>query len=219
MSDCLFISKNETEVVGLKEHLSAKGQKLVAHSFLHFEPIDFEVTQDYDILFFGSPRSVVFFKYKCAIPASCLLACVGGKTAELLNQMGHNVAFVGKQSGNIHDVAKSFKDWAEDKRVLFPSSTISLKTVSSLFNDAQKIEVAVYNTKIVSKSINECNTYVFTSPSNAEGFLGLNDVPEGASIIAWGQSTQGYLLDKGIQSTHTLSEPSIEELIKILSAV
>ena len=219
MSKRLFISKNESEVAGLKEHLTTQGMTLLAHSFLQFEPIDFETTQDYDILFFSSPRSVVFFKYKCDIPASTALACVGGKTAELLAQMGFNVAFVGTQSGNVHDVAKSFKEWAGDRRVLFPISDISLKTVSSLFNDTQKIEVAVYKTKIVSRSIDDCDTYIFTSPSNVEGFIELNSVPDDATIISWGQSTRGYLLEKGIQPTHTLSDSSIEELIKILQEV
>lgn len=216
MSKRLFISKNESEVTALKKHLTEQGETLLAHSFLQFEPIDFEVTQDYDILFFGSPRSVVFFKSKCDIPAGTTLACVGGKTAELLAQIGFNVAFVGAQSGNVQDVAKDFKDWAGDRRVLFPTSDISLKTVSSLFNDTQKIEVAVYKTKIVSRSIEVCDTYIFTSPSNVEGFIELNSVPDGATIISWGQSTRAYLLEKGIPSTHTLSDSSIEGLIKIL---
>ena len=216
MSKRLFISKNESEVAELRQHPALKDKTLISHSFLHFEPTDFEVTQDFDILFFSSPRSVVFYKFKYDIPENCILACVGRKTAELLEQMGFNVAFAGVRSGNINEVAKSFKAWAGTKRVLFPSSDISLKTVSSLFNDQQKIEVAVYKTTIVSKLIDDCATYVFTSPSNAKGFLELNTIPTGATIIAWGQSTQNYLLEKGITSDHTLSDSSIEELVQIL---
>ena len=216
MSKRLFITKNENEVAGLKESLTSQGKTLLAHSFLQFEPIDFEITQDYDILFFSSPRSVVFFKYNHTIPESKVLACVGGKTAELLIQMGFNVAFVGAHSGKVKDVAKSFKGWAGNRRVLFPSSDISLKSVSSLFKDTQKIEVAVYKTKIVSRAIQDCDTYIFTSPSNAEGFLEVNKLPDGVTIISWGQSTRAYLQKKGIKSTHTLSDSSIEGLIKIL---
>lgn len=216
MSKRLFITKNENEVAGLKESLSAQGKTLLTHSFLQFEPIDFEVTQDYDILFFSSPRSVVFFKNKYTIPESKVLACVGGKTAELLIQMGFNVAFVGTQSGKVQDVAMSFKAWVGNRRVLFPSSDISLKSVSSLFKETQKIEVAVYKTKIVSRTIQDCDTYIFTSPSNAEGFLEVNKLPDNAIIVSWGQSTRAYLLTKGIKSTHTLSDSSIEGLIKII---
>ena len=216
MSKRLFITKNENEVAGLKKTLSAQGKMLLAHSFLQFEPIDFEVTQDSDILFFSRPRSVEFFNYKYTIPANKMVACVGSKTAELLTQMGFNVAFVGAQSGKVQDVARSFTGWAGSRRVLFPSSDISLKSVSSLFKDTQKIEVAVYKTKIVSRAIQDCDTYIFSSPSNAEGFLKKNKLPDDATIVSWGQSTRAYLLTKGIKSTHTLSDSSIEGLIKIL---
>lgn len=217
MNNYLFISKEFSEVEELAEFLNKKGVNLIAQSFIHFEPEPFIVTKPYDIIFFSSPRSFLFFKLTQEISKNPLIACPGNKTAELITKLGHEVSFFGENSGNISDTAKEFKKWCEDKRVLFPTSDRSLQSVSSLFSDSQKEVVTVYKTKIVSKPLEYCNTYVFTSPSNVEGFLSVNEIPDSAIVYSWGESTTSFLQKNNITVTETLKNSSIDDLIKLLS--
>ena len=201
----------------LASFLNEKGIQLIAQSFIHFEPVPFSVRESFDVIFFSSPRSFLFYKLLNDIPKNVLIACPGNKTAKLINELGFTVSFFGDKSGNIQSMAKEFKEWCGDKRILFPSSNRSLQTVSSLFPESQKEIVIVYNTKIVSKPLEYCDIYVFTSPSNAEGFLTVNEVPEHASVYSWGESTTAYLNEKNIHVTSTLENSSIEDLIALLS--
>ena len=204
---------------------------MVTHSFLSFVPIPFEVQREYDVIFFSSVRSVMFFKASQSIPSHTLIACIGDKTAELLAQLGHPVDFKGSQSGEPKVVAEEFKVWLTSttlrqaqrdtlsQRVLFPLSDRSLKSISNEIADEQKEEVIVYSTAVIGKAVEECDVYVFTSPSNVEGFFELNTVPVGARVIAWGKSTEGVLVSKKIEISYSLKDSSIESLLKQLSSL
>lgn len=213
----LFISKNTSEIKALVDFLVDRNETIVNHSFLSFEPIDFEAQSQFDVIFFSSPRAVIFYKAKQDIPKDTLIACTGIKTAELLKAMGYQIDFIGEKSGDINTVAQSFKTWAGDKKVLFPISSISLKSISSVLNAEQVIELEVYKTSIQAKEIETCETYVFTSPSNVEGFLLKNSIPPKATVIAWGSSTETKLLEAGVPVNHTLGQSSISELINFLN--
>ena len=217
MNKHFFISKNFSEVGKLADFLNHKGVNLIAQSFIHFEPIPFTVTKPFEVIFFSSPRSFLFYKLLGDIPKDVLIACPGNKTAELITEMGYTAAFFGDKSGNIQETAKEFKEWCGSKRILFPISDRSLRTVSNLFPDSQKESVTVYKTKIVSKPLEFCETYVFTSPSNVEGFLTVNEIPKNASVYSWGESTTKYLTERNVHITETLANSSIDDLIRILS--
>lgn len=216
----IFISKNAPEVEPYRTEFEEKGYSIVSHSFLSFSPVDFEITRDYDVLFFGSPRAVIFFKTCQDIPENKRIACVGGKTAELLEALGHSVDFVGAKSGEPKVVASDFKEWLTstgvNQRVLFPISDRSLRTISSVIDENQKEEVVVYSTKLVGRKVEECDVYVFTSPSNIEGFLMENVLPEGAKVIAWGKSTEQVLEECGVEVWKTLEKSGFEGLIGFL---
>lgn len=189
---------------------------LIAQSFLHFEPVPFSIQKSYDIIFFSSPRSVLFFQLQHKIPEGTLIACPGNKTAELLNELGYFVDFCGEKSGKISETAKMFKQWCGQKNVLFPTSDKSLQSVSSQLSNRQKEIITVYETNVVSKPLEFCDIYVFTSPSNAEGFLSLNEIPANAKVYSWGESTTAYLKKNNIIVNHTLENSSVEDLINLL---
>lgn len=215
----VFISKNASEVGILNDYLISKGDSLIAHSFLHFSQIEFDpealgLEKEYDVIFFGSPRAVFFFKARIEIPETVKIACVGSKTADILNVISREAAFIGK--GDIITIADEFKDWCGDKTVLFPASSISLKTVSSKFSEDQKIEMETYSTEIIGSTIEKCDVYVFTSPSNVKGFLDKNSFPSDSEIIAWGKSTEEALESAGIKADLVLVNSSLEELIAYL---
>ncbi len=212
MNKSIFISKNASEVEPYCSQFEELGYSVISHSFLSFSPIGFNVEHSFDVIFFGSPRAVIFYLANASISGYKLIACVGGKTAELLESMGHKVAFTGTKSGEPKLVAEDFKVWLGNKRVLFPVSDRSLKTIAGNIPENQKEEVVVYSTDVKGRVVEECDVYVFTSPSNVEGYLVENVVPEGAKIVAWGKSTERALVEGGVTVGKVLEESGFEEL-------
>lgn len=219
MSKTIFISKNHSELEKLSKFASTNGFELFSHSFLKFSEISFSITYPYDVIFFGSPRAVMFFKAQYEIPKDKLIACVGGKTESLLKSLGCHVAFSGSNLGNIVEVAEKFQDWLGEKSVLFPVSNKSLGTISDKIPSKQKQVVTCYETHLHSKSIESCDIYVFTSPSNVEGFLLTNKVPPTSFIIAWGNSTNSKLNSEGLSSDAILAEPTMDGLLDIFQKI
>ena len=214
MVKSIFISKHKKEVGELADLLDGENIQLISHSFLSFNAVDFSITAPYQIIFFGSPRAVSHFFDSGSILSNTKIACVGQGTANAVIEKGLTPNFIGEDS-DINDVAIKFKDWSKGSVVLFPVSSISLKTVSNLFDANHKIEVVVYKTTINPLEIPPCSLYVFTSPSNVDGFLKSNSLPDGARIISWGRSTERFLLEIGIKS-EVLSDSTLDSLISLL---
>lgn len=216
MKKRVFISKNENETQELTTLLQKYETHLVSHSFLKFEQNEFEIDLTFDVIFFSSPRSFIFYKSRYEIPQNALIATTGNTTKELLESLDYSVGFSGVSSGKISTVAQDFKEWCGSKKVLFPISNISKKTVSSLFTENQKTEVIVYNTLVEASSIEKCDTYVFTSPSNVRGFLLKNEIPLNAQIISWGESTSNELKANNLSIHKELETASMNELTEVL---
>jgi len=210
----VFISKNASEVETLNDYLLSKGDCLIPHSFLLFSQLEFDLEEEYDVIFFGSPRAIFFFKSQTEIPDSAKIACVGSKTAEIIKVINREASFIG--NGDINSIANDFKEWCGERKVLFPVSSISLKTVSSKFHEDQKIEVEAYSTEIIGSPIEECDVYVFTSPSNVKGFLESNTIPKESQVIAWGLSSEKELKNNGINVDSVLADSTIDELMTVL---
>jgi len=217
MPDSIFISKNSGEVSLLQNFANERNLDLFACSFLEFRPVSFELPTHFDVIFFGSPRSVMFFQSRFSIPSTAEIACVGGKTASLLQSMGHNVAFNGEDKGSISEVAAAFRNWLNDKTVLFPVSTRSLGTISGAVPAEQSLIVECYETALRKKALDKSfDTYIFTSPSNVEGFFTQNSLPGNAQVIAWGESTAKALNEHQVSQFSILNQPSLDCLIEFL---
>ena len=91
MASRIFISKNESELTTLKTFLKDRNEMLIAKTFLQFSPLAFQLERPFDIIFFGSPRAVMFFKAQMDIPASAKIACVSGKTVEEAYKKGNKL--------------------------------------------------------------------------------------------------------------------------------
>lgn len=213
-----FISKPSSEILELSRWLEAEGLFVDAHSFLHFSPVLSPVPSPFDVIFFSSPRSVIFFLAQHGLSSSVAIACTGEKTAEIVRSTGRRVDFVGEGS-DMATVAEAFKLWCKGRSVLFPVSTRSLGTMIKIFPEDQRQELIVYETTILGKAIPSCEMYAFTSPSNVEGFLLENSLSNDAKIIAWGKSTAGYMEKHGITPTHVLKTPTSECLKKYLHSI
>lgn len=79
--------------------------------------------------------------------------------------------------------------------------------------------IEVYKTSIQSKQVEDSDIYVFSSPSNVEGFFMENQLRNDSKVIAWGESTQITLKDQTNHPVYTLANSSEIELLKTLDAL
>ncbi len=213
----IFISKNKQEIEPFQDIFDHLNTTVIAHSFLQFEPIPFQLKDSYEALFFGSPRAVDFFLSQETIPEVTIIGCIGEITAEVLHKHNLEADFIGKTSSNASLIAEEFKNFIGNKKILFPQSSISNRSISSVFKASQIAEVSVYKTVIHSMKIPACDVYVFTSPSNVDGFLAENKISVNGKIIAWGKTTEKHLTEKDVKVNEVLSTSSMGELIELLS--
>lgn len=212
----IFISKNKQEIEPFQVVFNHLNSTVIAHSFLQFEPIPFQLKDSYEAIFFGSPRAVDFFLSQETIPQGTIIGCIGEITAEFLKKHRLEADFIGKTSGNASLIAEEFKNFIGNKKILFPQSSISNRSISSVFNASQITEVSVYKTAIQSMKIPVCDIYVFTSPSNVDGFLAENKISVNGKIIAWGKTTEKHLKSKELTVHTTLLKATMIELIEVL---
>lgn len=211
MKTKLFLSNSEIVNLGFLKFCESSNIELISKSLIDFRAIPFDTEVKTDVVFFASPRSVEFFFAEKG-HTSGVFACVGEGTAKRLNKLGYQADFVGVNSGNPEDVAKDFRVWLGNRTVLFPLSSSSNKTISSHVPKTQLQELVIYETVALPEVIEECDIYVFTSPSNVVSFLECNSLPPNAKIIAWGQTTERKLLSLNVNVDLTLRSSSLEEL-------
>lgn len=216
MEQSIFISKNSTELPLLSEFCVSHQFTLYSHSLVSFKGLSFEIFESYEVVFFSSIRAAEYFLTQETLPDHCQIACVGAVTAKKINALGFGVSFIGEQAGNPMHVAEMFKIWLGDRRVLFPLSSESKRTIVDRIAQNQRIEVVVYATTLSPLKIKKCDWLVFTSPSNVEGYFLLN-TPQEAKIIAWGSTTEKVLKEKGYSVEYTLSEANEENLVAFLN--
>lgn len=214
----LFISREKEEVTDLTSYCQDHSIELIARSLIRFEAVPFDIIVPFDVVFFSSIRAAEFFLKEVTPPSTTLYACIGARTAEKLKNRGINCHFIGDQSGRPEKVAEEFKKWVWDRTVLFPQSSRSHRSVVSVLDPMQCIEITVYETISDCKTIPECEVYVFSSPSNLESFLSCNSAPSG-KIIAWGETTRKAAEKKGLNVHSTLSNSDDAELISIIQTI
>ena|SRR6218665_1310011 len=216
MKTKLFISNADIVDQQFLDFCDLKEIELVAKSLIDFRAVDYTSSFDTDVVFFSSPRAVDFF-----LPAikhkGFQLACLGSGTANRLKEYGYDADFVGSNSGEPSIVSREFQLWLGDRKALFPLSTISNRSISSNIPENQKLELVVYETVSASESIEPCDLYVFTSPSNVFAFLEKNIFPENARVIAWGKATERKLKELNFYPEITLRNSSLRDLEQALA--
>ncbi len=216
MSKKLLISKPIIEVQELVEFCKENDFELFAHSFLSFKAIPFDFPVESDVVFFGSKRGVEYFIDQKSIPENIEIACVGNGTANYIKSKGYNPSFIGEKSGKIDSVAEDFKTWLGDRKVVFAQAKDSNRSIAKEIDPTISTEISVYETIINSEKIVESDIYVFTSPSNVDGFLLENRIAENSMIIAWGDTTEKHLIKNGFTVHQKLKNSTISELLEIL---
>jgi uroporphyrinogen-III synthase len=208
----IFISKSLTDLPVLSAFCAANNCSLFAQSLIQFFPIKATISSTFDVVFFSSIRAASFFLEQHQLPENCQIACIGETTAKKINALGFGVSFIGENAGNPLHVAEIFKMWLGERRVLFPLSNVSKRTIVEQIPPHQRCEVTIYETRALPLIIEESDWLVFTSPSNVESYFSLNTLNE-SKIIAWGSTTEKALKEKGYSVEYTLSEANEKNLV------
>ena len=213
----VLITKKDTEVTDLKDFCALNGCNLMAHSFIDFESVKSIFPEQYDWIFFGSKRAVDFFLDQHTLLATCKVACIGSTTAKHLITKGIIPDFVGDQAGDATAVASSLSQVVGNQILVIPISSKSKHSIANVIATSTCHEVVVYQTKLNSFQLTEQPAIlIFTSPSNVEGFLRFNSISSSAAIVAWGKTTEKFLIDAGYSVSTVLKTANLEELPAII---
>lgn len=217
----VFVSKKVTHP-GLLALIEKRNAKLINTSMISFEEVDFQcpANETYDTVFFSSPRSVIYFLEKCQLASNTLVGCIGKTTKQSIADKGIEVSFVGNKSGRPTDIAKAFKQFVGSKKVLFPQSDRSNRSMQQQLSDEQVINLIVYKTVLTPVKLQEHpDILVFTSPSNVESYIQVNEVRSDQQVIAWGETTEKFLNANGLKVSHVLKNASFNELTSYLQKI
>lgn len=215
----IFVSRNSEDVKELQEFCTTQNWNLISKSLIEFRQTTIQLPNQWDIIFFPSPRAVDFFftQYPTGSLSNKKIACAGKGTALTLLKHVEKVDFIPSNSGVITEVQSEFQEWAGDKKIIYIGSNQSRKSVLVGLTSAQYIFVQGYETLFKPEQIIHCNCYIFSSPSNVESFFSMNQLPIDAMVISWGQSTTDELTKWGVKPTIELKSGSQSELISYLS--
>lgn len=213
----LFISKKVTQPEFLN-YVETAEIDMQDTSMISFVEVPFDCPkEDYKIVFFTSPRSAKFFLDRCALNEKVEIATIGKSTSSYVEERGYKVHFTGVTSGIPALVSEEFKAFVKGRKVLFPQSNYSHRSMQERLTEYQITDLVVYETALTpTKLERKPSILVFTSPTNVESFLKLNTISEGQKTIAWGKTTEAFLDKNGVKADFTLKYSSFDELQEVL---
>lgn len=193
---------------------------LIQQPFIEIAPIKNLEVPATDWIFFSSPQGVAVYLKNYAIQAKYVAALSSG-TAKELEKNNVAINFVGDAQKSTEEIGQDFFKLVNDKKhVLFPISSISLKKLASQGNKNQVINWVCYETNLVGQKINVSPDFiVFTSPSNVDGYLIENKIPESTQAIAIGNTTKNQLEKLGFKNVQVPTSTEEKDLIACLEKV
>ncbi len=215
----LITKSNENQGV-LTDFCKSHNIQLVYLSFLSFSKVEISQKPNAEVLFFSSKRAVDYFLEQAYITPNTLVACIGASTKKHLHAKGIEVNFVGSTPGQPESVSKELAKWLGDKSCTIVLAKDSKKSILRHLNPSTTNICVVYETYIHGRKLNQTfDCIVFTSPSNVEGYLKENIIPETTKVIAWGETTKRYLMENQLTVWKILKSSSEEELIEIVHKI
>lgn len=186
--------------------------------FIDFEYISPQEYPDTEWIFFASKNSILSFpdhvwhtdgrKYKVGV--------TGRGTGDTLREKLIEPDFEGNLEQDTDEIGKEFFETKKPKSVWFPMSDRSNRTIQKCAPETINIvETITYNTIVKSTVLQqEYDWYVFTSPSNVEGFFKENTIPEKAKILAIGKQTRDAIKKYTNKEIKTPEESSERGILK-----
>jgi uroporphyrinogen-III synthase len=187
----VFISRICDENSIFRKILTEKGIALCDESLIDFSPLDFQVPDDYDWLFFYSKKGVeYFFAANPKLSNLVKIAALGmGTAAGVLQYAAKTPDFTG--DGIPESTAESFKKIAAGQRVLFVRAMESKKSVQNLLSrELTVLELIAYkNVPKTDIKKSDADVLVFTSSLNAEAYLKKYSPKKNQQLAAIGKPT------------------------------
>jgi uroporphyrinogen-III synthase len=199
----VFYSREADKAQQIQRFCQENNIELLTQRLISFEAVPFLLKdKSADVIFFTSPRSFDFFGAQEFIQNAQEIACIGIGTKNHIESHGFHISFFGRDATNPDEVAAAFKSWLGTRKVLFPISNISNRSMQRVLAEEQYQEIVVYNT--VSKSVeleSKPDILIFSSPSNAAAFLEKNIIHPHQKVACFGTTTQRFLAARKIEAT------------------
>ena len=217
----ILISRILKENSELRTWLEKAKCSLIEQAFISFVTQENLEIPETDWIFFSSPTGLKLYLDKYPLKAKKIGVYSSG-TLEALKSYGFDADYVGDSHLNSDEIGKDFFSFLDDNEfVLFPLSQISMKGISSQGKQSQVIEIVSYHTNLKSVKLKQVPDYIiFTSPSNVDGYLSLNEIKKGMGVIAFGNATTKHL-EKYMDRERILvpNSPSESDLILLLKSL
>lgn len=200
MSKTVFLSRELGEGHPLRSMLASAGFEVIARPMISSEPVPFgPLALRSGWIFFSSKQGVMHFFSQSPQTGKCSFAAIGDGTARILRKFGE-VAFTGHDP-DTREVAREFKKIAGRKKVYFPISEQSVRTVQQALPASQVEDIVCYRTVETPSPVGHPDILVFSSPSNVEAFLQCNTLLPSQRLVAFGKTTG--------EALHRLGHPDV----------
>jgi len=214
----VFISRDCDVNCVFSKILNEKGISVVAKSLVDFSPVDFQLPNAFDWIFFYSRRAAsYFFLANPSLSPKTRYATIGaGTAAELKLHIGKVPDFTG--DGVPETTASSFKNVALGQTVLFVRAESSKKSIQQLLaNELNVLELIVYkNVPKTTVTKTDADILLFTSSLNAEAYLKTHSPEKNQLIAAIGRPTLETIQSMGYQQVYAAENPDENSLAMLI---
>jgi uroporphyrinogen-III synthase len=210
----IFISKHLTTSDKWALHLKEEGHIVKGISCIETQTILIQEVPATDWTFFSSAQGVKHFLEQHPV-TSRYIGVMGEGTQKALQTFGYQADFIGQSSDPVM-VGQALKQHLKpSQKILFPASAISKRSIASQLTEQEIMHLPTYRTLPLSISIDQQDIYIFTSPSNIDGFLISQSLPD-AIYVAYGPTTGNYLKEKGVKNLSILERVSSDLLLRTI---
>lgn len=207
MSKSVFISRHLEVEDQLRIELHHQGFEVIDASMIALKAVMYaQPIPKTDWIFFSSKNAAQFFFSQKPLLGNQRLAAIGDATSRELIKFG-DCEFIGS-SNDLASVANEFLTAVGHESVLFPQADRSLRTIQRALPLSQVTDLICYETVRDPKPVGFPDVLVFTSPSNIQSFLTVNQIKAFQKVIAFGKSSQRCLNENGIE--HAIIPESLQ---------
>jgi len=191
----VFISRELSDQSYFRKAFEKNGIKIESRSLIRtvkvIHKLDPYILRDIDWIFFSSKNAIeYFFQLEPQLPKDVKFGVMGAGSEEMLRLKGHFAQYTGAGIDTA-DIASEFAKMANGKKILFPGSENSMRSIQQgLSADTKIIDLPVYET-VLEENVEGtgADILVFTSPSNVEAYFSDNLLEPNQKVIAIGKST------------------------------
>ncbi|WP_426670875.1 hydroxymethylbilane synthase [Mucilaginibacter sp. McL0603] len=191
----VFISRELSPQSYFRRAIEKHGIRIEDRSLIRtvriINKLDPYILRDIDWIFFSSKNAIeYFFQLEPRLSKHVKFGVMGAGSEEALRLNGYFTNYTGFGIDTV-DVAKDFAQIANGKKILFPGSENSMRSIQQgLSPDTKIIDLPVYET-VLEENVegSGADVLVFTSPSNVQAYFVDNLLIPGQKVIAIGKST------------------------------